>query len=136
MLFLGHEVGNGKMSLPAHRAEALVNYQLPLTKRGLRAFLGSVGFYRHYSQQLAAQTAVLTPHTSKQVTPRVVWDEGGKRAFHNIIYNMSHACSLCIPLPQDTFSLVTDASGLGIGGVLQVERDGEWHAAAYFSRQL
>ena len=49
---------------------------------------------------------------------------------------MPRACSLCIPLPQDTFSLVTDASGLGIGGVLQVRRHGSWEAAAYFSRQL
>ena len=136
MLFLGHQVGDGRMSLPAHRAEALAKYQLPSTKRELRAFLGSVGFYRRYSKQLASQTAILTPLTSKQAPPRIVWDERGKRAFHTITCNMSRACSLCIPLPQDTFSLVTDASGLGIGGVLQVRRHGSWKAAAYFSRQL
>ena len=136
MLFLGHQVGDGRMSLPAHRAEALAKYQLPSTKRGLRAFLGSVGFYRRYSKQLAAQTAILTPLTSKQAPPRIVWDERGKRAFHTITCSMSRVCSLCIPLPQDTFSLVTDASGLGIGGVLQVRRHGSWEAAAYFSRQL
>jgi len=39
-------------------------------------------------------------------------------------------------LPDDQFSLITDASGLGIGGVLQVRRDGCWEAAAFFSRQL
>jgi len=41
-----------------------------------------------------------------------------------------------IPLPQDSYSIVTDASGLGIGGVLQVWRDEKWEAAAFFSRQL
>ena len=45
-------------------------------------------------------------------------------------------CELCIPLPEDNFSLVTDASGKGIGGILQVYRDGEWQPAAFFSRQL
>ena len=32
-------------------------------------------------------------------------------------------------------SVVTNASGLGIGGVLQVRRGDDWKAAAFFSRQ-
>ena len=118
MNLLGHTVGDGRMSLSEHRVAALAKYEKPLTKKGLRAFLGSVGFYRRYARQLAAQTAVLTPHTSKQALSRIVWDEEGETAFNEILYIMSHTTSLCIPLPEDTFSLVTDASGLGIGGVL------------------
>ena len=38
MEFLGHLVGEGKMSVPCHRAEALANYNRPSTKKGLRAF--------------------------------------------------------------------------------------------------
>jgi len=49
---------------------------------------------------------------------------------------ISSACSLCIPVSNDTFSLVTDASGLGIGGVLQVWREDKREAAALFSRPL
>ena len=44
-------------------------------------------------------------------------------------------CTLTIPTPCDVFSVVTDASALGIGGVLQVHRDGEWKPVAYCSRQ-
>ena len=33
-------------------------------------------------------------------------------------------------------SIVSDASGRGVGGVLQVQRDEEWTPSAYFSRQL
>ena len=33
-------------------------------------------------------------------------------------------------------SIVSDASGRGIGGILQVRREGEWWPAAYYSRQL
>jgi len=32
--FLGHQIGNGKMSLPSHRAEAFKNYTKPTTKKG------------------------------------------------------------------------------------------------------
>jgi len=49
---------------------------------------------------------------------------------------ISNVCQLCIPLPEDKYSIVTDASGLSIGGVLQVRRDDRWEAAAFFSRQL
>ena len=43
---------------------------------------------------------------------------------------------LCILVDSDCLSIVTDASGRGIGGVLQVRREDEWQPAAYFSRQL
>ena len=43
---------------------------------------------------------------------------------------------LCIPVDSDVLSIVTDALGRGIGGVLQVQRDEAWQSAAYYSRQL
>ena len=33
--------------------------------------------------------------------------------------SISELCSLCIPLPRDTFSIITDASGLGMGALRQ-----------------
>ena len=116
--------------------QCLGNNNLPTTKKGLRAFLGSIGFYCRYVEQLASQTAILTPLTTKQAPHRVEWTEEGKCAFKTICTTISNACSLCIPLPNDIFSLVTDASGLGIGGVLQFKQEGQWEAAAFFSRQL
>ena len=134
--FLGHRVGAGKMSMPQHRVQALSTYARPTTKKGLRAFLGSIGFYRRYVHKLANQTAILTPLTTKQAPQQVEWTTEGKLAFQCNCNVISNACALCIPLPSDTFSLVTDASGKGLGGVLQVRRGDEWEAAAFFSRQL
>ena len=65
----------------------------------------------------------------------MVWTEERSKAFHAICQLVCDACALEIPLPQDEFSLLTDASGLGLGGVLQVKRNGEWTAAAFYSRQ-
>jgi len=96
----------------------------------------AIGFYRRYVRLLASHTAVLTPLTSKLAPSKVVWTREGELAFMTIINIISSACSLCIPLPSDTFSVVTDASGLGVGGVLQVWREDRWEAAAFYSRQL
>ena len=135
MEFFGHLVGEGTMSIPQHRVQALASYTRPSTKKGLRAFLGAVGFYRQYVEQLAKETAVLTPLTSKLALARIVWTNEHESAFHSICHQIFNTCTLCISLPEDVFSLVTDASGLGIGAVLQVKRDGQWEAAAFYSRQ-
>ena len=108
MEFLGHLVGEGKMLLPAHRAEALWSYSKPVMKKGLRAFLGVIGFYRRYVELLASQTAILTPLMAKQTPSKVVWTEEGERAIINICDTISQSCALCIPLPQDTLQIPLD----------------------------
>ena len=54
--FLGHWIGGGTMAVPTHRCEAMTKYQRPTTKKGLRAFIGSIGYYRWYIKDLASQT--------------------------------------------------------------------------------
>ena len=123
------------MSIPAKRVEALANYTRPSTKRGLRSFLGAISFYIRYVELLASQTAILSPSTSKLAPSKVLWTREMESAFHYICKLISDTCVSTIPLPEDVMSVVTDASGLGIGGVHQVQQDGRWEAAAFFSRQ-
>ena len=42
--FLGHWIGAGTITDPKHKTEALAKYKKPHTKKGLRAFIGSVSF--------------------------------------------------------------------------------------------
>ena len=114
--FLGHRIGAGTMTVPDHRVTALATYTKPTTKKGLRAFLGSIGFYRRYVQNLAEQTAILTPLTTKQAPQRVKWTPQGECAFNTIRSFFCASPILCIPLDSDILSIVTDASGRGIGG--------------------
>ena len=123
------------MSVPDHRTTALATYTRPKSKIGLRAFLGSVGFYRRYLPQLANWTSVLTPLTSKQAPQMVEWTGEGVSAFNCICSFFCQPSTLCIPLLHE-LSIVSDASGRGIGGILQVKRDEEWRPSAYYSRQL
>ena len=134
--FLGHYVGRGTMTIPEHRTTALRTYTKPRSKKGLRAFLGSVGFYRRYLPKLAHYTAVLTPMTSRMAPQIVEWTGEGTGAFNHICAFFCAIPNLCVPIPSDELSIVCDASGRGLGGVLQVLRDGEWTPSAYFSRQL
>ena len=56
-------------------------------------------------------------------------------AFQNICNSIAYTCKLTIPLKDDTMSMVTDASGKGIGAILQVSGKGKLEAVAFFSRQ-
>ena len=133
--FLGHKIGDGKISIPENRVEAVRHYVKPRTRKGLRRFLGIVGFYRKYIDMLAKHTAVLSPATAKASPNIVDWTEERSQAFHAICESVCIASALVIPLPQDEVSLVTDASGYGLGAVLQVRHDGVWEAATFYSRQ-
>ena len=73
---------------------------------------------------------------AKLAPSNIVWTKEGELAFRNICMCTSNTCSLCISLPLDIFSIVTNASGLGVGGVLQVWQGDRWEAAAFYSRQL
>ena len=63
------------------------------------------------------------------------WTPEREQAFSDIHELISHECVLTIPVPEDSFSVITDASCRGIGGVLQVWREDHWLPAAYYSRQ-
>ncbi len=62
--FLGHQLGGGKISVPASRVEAIRAHPLPMTRKQLRAFLGLVGFYRRFIAGFHRWSSILTPHTS------------------------------------------------------------------------
>ena len=61
--YLGHVVGNGLVSVPEAKVEALRNYIRPKTKTQLKSFLELTGYYRrfilnydNYSKPLNAKT--------------------------------------------------------------------------------
>ena len=132
---LGHKLGDGRMSIPERQVKAMKDYVRPKTKKALRTFLGVVSFYRRYIDMLAKYTATLSPATGKSAPNVVDWTEDRSWAFHAICKSVCNSCALVIPLPQDDFSLVTDASGFGLGAVLQVKREDGWAPAAFYFRQ-
>ena len=133
--FVRHKLGEGRVSIPDRRVKAMKGYVRPKTKRALRTFLGVVSFYRRYIEMLAKHTATPSPATGKSAPSVVVWTEDRSQAFRAICELVCNACVLEIPLPQDEYSLVTDASGYGLGAVLQVKRKDDWAPAAFYSRQ-
>ena len=134
--YLGHQIGNGTLAVPRHRATAMSEFKLPRTKKELRSFLGAASYYRRFVKHFANQSSLLSPATSKLAPSVVIWSEDMLEAFNILKGALVNVCTLTIPSQEDCFSLHTDASGLGIGATLNVMREGEELPVAYFSKQL
>ena len=136
MEYLGHLIGMGVLAVPEHRATAMAEFVRPRTKGQLRAFLGSVGYYRQFVQGFAQLSSRLTPATSKFSPNVVTWETGMLEAFNTLRVSLCQCCVLTVPGEEDVFSLHTDASGRGIGATLNVLREGVEMPVAFFSKQL
>lgn len=134
--YLGHLVGSGTLAVPEMRVTAMRNYIRPVSKKDLRAFLGSVGYFRRFIPGFANYSSLLTPAICQSAPGRVLWSEPMLEAFRKLKFILCDVSMLHVPLQDDIFNLETDASGLGLGAVLNVVREEQSLPVAYFSRQL
>ena len=134
--YLGHWVGSGILAVPKHRTSTMKNFAKPRTQKQLRSFLGSMNYYRKFIPGYAKLSAKLTPATSKNSPVTVQWTQDMESAFCELKNVLCDVTVLHVPLPGDVFSLHTDASGDGIGAVLNIERDEGDLPVSFYSRQL
>ena len=136
LVYLGHRIGHGRVAVPEDRATAIAEFVKPTTKKGVRAFLGTSGYYRRFIPDFGKLAKPLTMLTRKAEPDQVHWTLEGEQAFNHIRELLCKSCALTIPTLSDDFRLHTDASGAGLGAVLSVVRSGEEYPVAYYSRQL
>ena len=134
--FLGHVIGKGMVSPALGKIAAVQSFPVPTTKKQIRQFLGLTGYYRRFVDQYAEHTYLLTEATRKSAPESIVWNSDVDNEFCYLKSVLCSLPSLTLPIPSDEFLLQTDASGVGIGAVLSVVREGEELPVAFWSRKL
>ena len=129
-------VDNGSLAVPEARITHLAQYHLPKTKRDLKSFLGLVSYYRRFIPNLVDSTTALTSATVARAPDAVVWTSARLEAFHLIRKSLCCHTTLTIPVSSDSFVLHTDASGVGVGTILNVIRNDSVLPVSFYSRQL
>ena len=133
--FLGHKVGVDEVKPVSDSIAAVVNYPRPRSKAECQRLLGLVNYNRKF---IRGASLLMRPviNLIKRET-KFEWTEECEKAFESAkailvsdpvlkLYNQSKRCYL-----------FTDASGVGVAGVLkQVQSDGELHTVAYYSKSL
>ena len=134
VVFLGHIVGRTGLACDPAKLAAVRNWHAPDKVKGVRQFVGFVGYYRRFVKDFVELAEPLVALTWKGVP--FVWTDRQQTAFEAL-----KACLVCAPIlgfPTEDghFVLDMDASLFAVGGVLsQLQKEGEV-VIAYASHSL
>lgn len=116
----------------------MCNFPLPNTQQKLRKFWRLVNFYHSFIPHAA--TLLQPLHSLLKQTKRPsdapVWTDDTRAAFSDIKNARARASLLVHPTPDAPTSIMTDASDIAVGAVLQQYINGQWCPLPFFSRAL
>lgn len=134
--FLGYILNEKGLTISNEKIKPILNFQQPKTKRSVRRFIGMAGWYHRFIPNFSETIAPLTDLTSGKNT-KIVWNEKAEKAFTEIKTKLSTEPVLASADFEKEFTLQTDASDIGIGGVLtQKDDNNHEHVIAYYSKKL
>lgn len=135
--YLGFIVDEKGLRTDPNKVEAMTNFPKPKNAKEVKGFLGLTGYYRRFIKDFSTIAAPLNKITgTRKGVSNFAWSTEAENAFNTLKSALQSAPVLNCPDFSLPFTLHTDASNTGIGGVLTQEfTDGE-HPVAYYSRSL
>ena len=130
--FLGHTVGGEGISTLKDKVQAVADWPTPTNQKQLKSFLGLASYYRRFVRGFSCLAAPLFQLLQKDRD--YLWTEQCHKAFCGLQRALCGAPVLAPADPTLPFILDTDASGVGVGGVLSQEGPEGERVVAYFSR--
>ncbi|GBG67982.1 hypothetical protein CBR_g1101 [Chara braunii] len=132
--YLGHYVTPQGIRPLVDKIEALQVWPEPTNTTDVRSFMGLAGYYQRF---ITGYSRIVAPMTRLQ-SPKVpfVLDDDARRSFQALKTAMLMAPILSIYDPTLPTRVTTDASGYGIGAVLEQHDGDDWHLVEYFSHKV
>ena len=133
---LGHLVGKNRLFPHPNKVKAIEDAARPETKHQIKSFLGLVGFYQKFIPNFSHVAAPLTDLTKKGLPNKIQWTENQENSFRALKQALTSEPILKLPDLSQPFSVQTDASDFGIGGILLQDEGGIKRPIMYASRKL
>lgn len=128
--FLGFNISLNVVKPNTDRANGIINYQEPKTKKQLQRFLGLINYDRNFIKDLSPKLSKLYACLHKD--KKFKWTDEESKIFKSIKENWTKDLYLIISDHNKSYTLETDASDTGLGAVLLQENQ----PVAYISRLL
>ncbi len=136
--FLGHCINQHGISPLLDKVRVIRDFPLPKSDQQLRQFMGLVNFYHRFlphGAELMHPLHELLPNR-KSTSATLNWSEDAIAAFNATKDALANATLLSYPRPDAPTSVMTDASDLAVGAVLQQYSNGTWHPISFFSKKM
>ena len=133
--FLGHKLSADGISVEEDKVKAIREWPLPKCVRDIQSFLGAASCYRRFINKFSDIAAPLFELLKKDVEWK--WGKEQQSTFDKLKSVLSNAPVLMTPDYSKPFTITSDASQCGIGGVLtQLDEKDLERPIAYYSKKL
>jgi hypothetical protein len=128
--YLGYVISERGVATCPYKIKAIADWKQPQSVKGLRSFLGLVGYYRKFVRHFGIIAMPLTKLLKKGYVFQ--WTQEQEVSFQTPKSALIHAPVLALPDYSQPFCIETDASDMGVGAVLMQEK----HPIAFISNSL
>ena len=114
--FCGHVIDKNGIMPDPDKVKVVLDWPTPLDVHQLRSFVGLAQYFRKFIQAFACMIAPLTALFKKGAEFK--WSVTCQQAFQQVKEALTTVPCLKLPHPDEPYTMITDASGIGIGAVL------------------
>nr|GFD05674.1 reverse transcriptase domain-containing protein [Tanacetum cinerariifolium] len=133
-IVLGHKISKNGIEVDTAKVNVISKLPHPITVKGIRSFLGHVGFYRRFIQDFSKISRPMT-HLLEKNTP-FVFSKDCIQAFQTLKKKLTEAPILISPNWDLPFELVCDASDFAICAVLGQRHAKHFNPIYYASKTM
>nr|GEX70559.1 reverse transcriptase domain-containing protein [Tanacetum cinerariifolium] len=128
------DISRNGIEVDKAKVDVITKLLHPTTVKGIRSFLGHVGFYRRFIKDFSKISRPMT-HLLEKDTP-FIFSEDCIKAFQTLKQKLTEAPILIAPNWDLPFELMCDASDFAIGAVLGQRYEKHFRSIHYASKTL
>nr|GEU45762.1 reverse transcriptase domain-containing protein [Tanacetum cinerariifolium] len=133
-IVLGHKISKSGIEVDRAKVDVIAKLPHPTTVKGVRSFLGHVGFYPRFIQDFSKIASPMT-HLLEKETP-FMFSKECVDAFDTLKEKLTEAPILVVPDWNLPFELMCDASDFAIGAVLEQRKMKHFQPIHYASKTM
>nr|KYP63065.1 Retrovirus-related Pol polyprotein from transposon 17.6 [Cajanus cajan] len=133
-IVLGHKISRRGIEVDPAKVEVISKLPPPTNVKGIKSFLGHVGFYRRFIQDFSKIAKPLSNLLVKDV--KFQFDDNCLSAFSLLKQKLCSAPKITSPDWNFDFELMCDASDYAVGAVLDQRKNKIFHVKHYASKVL